>query len=131
MSDTTDVQSDQRSSAADGNVTTGPASAAPGTPPNGDTKRRRAGLSGMVLPELQSLAGDLGIAGTGRMRKSDLIAAIQAQQSTGGAPGNGASAQGPGSALTATPIATPAASPESNPPAGDGLPTADRPARSR
>ena len=31
----------------------------------------------MVLPELQTLASQLGISGTTRMRKSELIAAIQ------------------------------------------------------
>src|SRR5262245_10149607 len=34
----------------------------------------------MVLPELQALASGLGISGTGRMRKSQLIAAIQEKQ---------------------------------------------------
>ncbi len=34
----------------------------------------------MVLPELQALASSLGISGTGRMRKSQLIAAIQDRQ---------------------------------------------------
>ncbi|HEX6196319.1 MAG TPA: transcription termination factor Rho [Jiangellaceae bacterium] len=44
-------------------------------------KRRRApGLSGMVLSELQQLATSLGVSGTGRMRKSELIAAIKAAQ---------------------------------------------------
>jgi transcription termination factor Rho len=46
--------------------------------------RRRGGGGGLaskLLPELQQLAGDLGIAGTGKMRKSELIAAIQARQS--------------------------------------------------
>ncbi|WP_369832208.1 transcription termination factor Rho [Blastococcus sp. TF02-8] len=38
----------------------------------------------MLLPELQRLAGELGIPGTGRMRKSDLVAAISARQ-VGGA----------------------------------------------
>ena len=40
----------------------------------------------MLLPELQSLAGSLGITGAGRMRKSDLIAAIQERQA--GSAGN-------------------------------------------
>src|SRR5918999_934375 len=46
------------------------------------TRRRRTGtgLSAMVLPELQALASRLGISGTGRMRKSQLIAAIQEKQ---------------------------------------------------
>src|SRR5256885_6162384 len=34
----------------------------------------------MLLPELQSLASSLGISGTGRMRKGELIAAIQERQ---------------------------------------------------
>ncbi|HWC35052.1 MAG TPA: transcription termination factor Rho [Mycobacteriales bacterium] len=34
----------------------------------------------MLLPELQTLAGDLGITGTARMRKGELIEAIQAKQ---------------------------------------------------
>ena len=32
----------------------------------------------MLLPELQSMAASLGISGTGRMRKGELIAAMQA-----------------------------------------------------
>src|SRR2546429_4677848 len=34
----------------------------------------------MLLPELQSMASSLGISGTGRMRKGELIAAIQERQ---------------------------------------------------
>jgi transcription termination factor Rho len=44
------------------------------------TKRRGSGLSSKLLPELQQLAGDLGISGTAKMRKSELIAAIQSAQ---------------------------------------------------
>jgi transcription termination factor Rho len=46
------------------------------------TRRRRSGtgLSAMVLPELKALASSLGISGTGGMRKSQLIAAIQERQ---------------------------------------------------
>jgi len=49
--------------------------------------RRRAtsgggGLSSLLLAELQSLAGDLGIEGTAKMRKSQLIEAIQDRQSS-------------------------------------------------
>ncbi|HEX8094990.1 transcription termination factor Rho [Jatrophihabitans sp.] len=39
-------------------------------------KRRSGSLTSMLLPELQALAGSMGIA-TGKMRKSDLIAAIE------------------------------------------------------
>src|SRR5689334_10372414 len=58
-----------------------------------DTASRRrgsgAGLSSMVLPELQAMATSLGITGTGRMRKSQLVEAIQQKQ------GGGKSAGGP------------------------------------
>jgi transcription termination factor Rho len=40
----------------------------------------------MVLAELRELAGQLGITGTGGMRKGDLIAAIKERQSGAGAP---------------------------------------------
>jgi transcription termination factor Rho len=59
-----------------------------GSSSNGSTGRRRGGgLAGMLLPELQQLAGDLGISGTGRMRKSQLISAIQDKQSGGNGAG--------------------------------------------
>jgi transcription termination factor Rho len=48
------------------------------------TKRRGAGLSGKLLPELQKMAGELGITGTAKMRKSELIAAIQSAQGGAG-----------------------------------------------
>ncbi len=54
----------------------------------GSAAPRRAsggGLSGKVLAELQQIAGGLGIKGTGRMRKSQLVEAIQAAQSGNGA----------------------------------------------
>ncbi|GIF64252.1 hypothetical protein Ais01nite_22870 [Asanoa ishikariensis] len=71
MSDTTDVTSDV-SNVADDATTTG-------------TRRRRgSGLSAMLLPELQSLAASLGISGTARMRKGELITAISERQN--GAP---------------------------------------------
>jgi transcription termination factor Rho len=50
------------------------------------TPRRRAGLSGMVLPELRELAGQLGITGITGMRKGDLIAAIKERQGGSAAP---------------------------------------------
>ncbi len=74
MTDTTDLVATGAIGAADPNE----ASAASGTA--GRSRRRGSGLSGMLLPELQRLAADLGIAGTGRMRKGDLVAAISARQ---------------------------------------------------
>jgi transcription termination factor Rho len=43
--------------------------------------RRSGALSAMKVAELQGLASSLGITGTGKMRKSDLIEAIKARQS--------------------------------------------------
>ncbi|HEU4540455.1 MAG TPA: transcription termination factor Rho [Jiangellaceae bacterium] len=57
--------------------------AAQDTQPMSGRRRRAPGLSGMVLAELQQLAGSLGITGTGRMRKGQLIEAIRAAQSGG------------------------------------------------
>ncbi|BCB84672.1 transcription termination factor Rho [Phytohabitans suffuscus] len=74
MSDTTDVTSD---------VTNVADQAATGT---ARRARRGTGLSAMLLPELQSLAASLGISGTARMRKGELIAAISERQG-GGADG--------------------------------------------
>ncbi|MFF1491295.1 transcription termination factor Rho [Streptomyces sp. NPDC058304] len=77
MSDTTDLMG-----AADTNVdTSAPAAGAA-------TKRRRSGtgLDGMVLAELQQVASGLGIRGTARMRKSQLIEVIKEAQAGSGAP---------------------------------------------
>ena len=43
------------------------------------TRRKSPGLSGMVLAELQTVASGLGITGTTRMRKGELIEAIRAE----------------------------------------------------
>ena len=64
---------------------------APGTDAQSAPKTRRratsgGGLSSLVLAELQSLATDLGITGTGKLRKSQLIEAIQAAQAAAAAP---------------------------------------------
>ncbi|MFF2574317.1 transcription termination factor Rho [Streptomyces goshikiensis] len=75
MSDTTDLMG-----AADTNVDT--SAPAAGAAP----KRRRSGtgLEGMVLAELQQVASGLGIRGTARMRKSQLIEVIKETQAGGG-----------------------------------------------
>ncbi|MDQ6937686.1 MAG: Rho termination factor N-terminal domain-containing protein, partial [Actinomycetota bacterium] len=44
------------------------------------SRKRGGGLSGMLLPELQSLAGSLGIPAT-KMRKAELVDAITAARS--------------------------------------------------
>ena len=43
-------------------------------------RRQGTGLSALLLPELQQVAHQMGIPGTARMRKSQLIAAIQEKQ---------------------------------------------------
>lgn len=83
MSDTTDLMG-----AADTNVdTSAPAAGAA-------TKRRRSGtgLDGMVLAELQQVASGLGIRGTARMRKGQLIEVIKEAQAGSSAPKAAASA---------------------------------------
>nr|WP_155073825.1 transcription termination factor Rho [Streptomyces taklimakanensis] len=60
-----------------------PATDAPAAPASGTAPRRRrsgTGLEGMVLAELQQIASGLGIRGTARMRKSQLIETIRAKQ---------------------------------------------------
>ena len=49
------------------------------------TRRGGSGLSGMLLADLQRIAQEMGITGTGRMRKGQLVEAIQARQSGGAA----------------------------------------------
>ncbi|MFJ6137321.1 transcription termination factor Rho [Kitasatospora sp. NPDC092286] len=77
MSDTTDLMGARPDAEAPD------AAAAPAAP----ARRRRtaaAGLDGLVLAELQKLASTLGISGTGRLRKSQLIEAIK--EKSGGDP---------------------------------------------
>ncbi len=77
MSDTTDLMGVKNDSAA----ADAPAADAPAAP-----RRRRSGtgLEGMVLAELQQVASALGIRGTARMRKSQLIEVIKEKQAGGG-----------------------------------------------
>ncbi|MEO7447002.1 MAG: transcription termination factor Rho, partial [Humibacillus sp.] len=50
------------------------------------TTRPVSGLAAMKLDELKGVATSMGIKGTGKMRKSDLVEAIKARQSGGSAP---------------------------------------------
>ncbi|KOU03425.1 transcription termination factor Rho [Streptomyces sp. NRRL F-5755] len=76
---------------------TAPATDAPAAP----ARRRRSGtgLDGMVLAELQQVASSLGIKGTARMRKSQLIEVIKEKQAQGA---GAASAKGDAPAETET-----------------------------
>ena len=49
----------------------------------GGTQRRTTALSAMRLPELQAVASEMGIPGTAKMRKSDLVAAIRERRGGG------------------------------------------------
>jgi transcription termination factor Rho len=76
LTDTTDLLQDGAVAPASPETQDAAAAAVPRT-------RRRAtsgGLAAMVLPELQAMAGQLGISGVGRLRKSQLIEAIQTSQ---------------------------------------------------
>ena len=47
---------------------------------SGSSPRRSGALTAMRLAELQGLASSMGISGTAKMRKGDLVAAIKARQ---------------------------------------------------
>ncbi len=82
---------------------------------NGTARRKAAGLSGMVLPELRELAGQLGITGITGMRKGDLIAAIKERQGASSARSNGrAASRGDQTELPVSNSAPAEAKPEAN-----------------
>ncbi len=84
MSDTTDLMGVR----ADNTVAASEAAApATGAATTSASRRRRSGtgLEGMVLAELQQVAAGLGIKGTARMRKGQLIETIKERQAGGGA----------------------------------------------
>ncbi|MFG1667508.1 transcription termination factor Rho [Streptomyces sp. Y7] len=90
MSDTTDLMGArvEETAAAPATDASAPASGA------GSRRRRGTGLEGMVLAELQQVASGLGIRGTARMRKSQLIEVIKEAQAGGGAAAPKAEAAG-------------------------------------
>jgi transcription termination factor Rho len=72
VSDTTEFLTDPHGTSA-------PADSSPGTS-RGAGAGRGSGLAAMKLAELQQLAQSLGLKGTGRMRKGEVITAIQEKQ---------------------------------------------------
>ncbi|MBU6530191.1 transcription termination factor Rho [Streptomyces mayonensis] len=88
MSDTTDLMGArvEETAAAPATDASAPATGA------GSRRRRGTGLEGMVLAELQQVASGLGIRGTARMRKSQLIEVIKEAQAAGGTPAKAAPA---------------------------------------
>jgi len=99
---------------------------------------RRAGLTALRLPQLQALAVELGVPGTARMRKSELLDVIRAAQGPDApaAPaarsGRGVQAPRRASAAEQSPSAAPSAAPAAEPaaPARDAVqaPAAAEPA---
>jgi len=62
-----------------------PAAAGGATSPASKSRSRGGtGLSSLLLPELQRMAQSMGIQGAGRMRKGQLVEAIQARQGGAG-----------------------------------------------
>jgi len=62
---------------------TGPA------PEGAAAKKRGGGLNAMLIADLKSMAGGLGIASAGSMKKAELVSAIKTAQSGGGQSGGG------------------------------------------
>ena len=83
VSDTTELLSGAASASEDAPVgNSAPPAAAGGTtaPTSKSRSRGGTGLSSLLLPELQRMAQSMGIQGAGRMRKGQLVEAIQARQ---------------------------------------------------
>ncbi|MFI9719300.1 transcription termination factor Rho [Streptomyces sp. NPDC052396] len=85
MSDTTDLMGVNATGTSDAAAPATDAPAAPATGASTAPRRRRSGtgLDAMVLAELQQLASSLGIKGTARMRKGQLIEVIKERQTAG------------------------------------------------
>ena len=79
------------------------------------TTRPLSGLSAMKLDELKGVASSMGITGTTKMRKSDLVEAIKARQSGGAsAPATSAGASTPAASAPADSAPAGSAPAESN-----------------
>ncbi len=85
VSDTTEILSGAISASGDAPAgNSAPPAAAGATEPTSTSRSRGgAGLSSMVMPDLVRIAQTLGIPGAGRMRKGQLIGAIEARQGGG------------------------------------------------
>jgi transcription termination factor Rho len=97
VSDTTEILSGAANASEDApaGISAPPAAAGATEPTSKSRSRGGAGLSSMVMPELVRIAQTLGIPGAGRMRKGQLIEAIEARQ--GGRPRQETSAAHQGS----------------------------------
>ena len=84
VSDTTEILSGAANASEDAPAGISAPPAATGAEPTSKSRSRGgAGLSSMVMPELVRIAQTLGIPGAGRMRKGQLIEAIEARQGGG------------------------------------------------
>jgi transcription termination factor Rho len=128
VSDTTEILSGAGNASEDApaGISAPPAAAGATEPTSKSRSRGGAGLSSMVMPELVQIAQTLGIPGAGRMRKGQLIEAIEARQ--GGGPRQETSAVHQGSdqraasagAGAARPVKQDAMEPDTRSPAGIG-----------
>jgi transcription termination factor Rho len=87
VSDTTELLGGAPSASEDAPAGNSAAPAAAGgaaSPTSKSRSRGGAGLSSLLLPELQRMAQSMGIPGAGRMRKGQLVEAIQARQAGAG-----------------------------------------------
>ena len=107
VSDTTELLNGASTAPEDAPVGTSAPSPAAGGPSAGDVgspgavvpasksrSRSGAGLSSLLMPELQRIAQTMGIPGAGRMRKGQLVEAIEARQGGGPRQETGAAKQG-------------------------------------
>jgi transcription termination factor Rho len=90
VSDTTELLSGASTASEEAPVGTSAPSAAAGGPSEGavapaskSRSRTGTGLSSLLMPELQRIAQTMGIPGAGRMRKGQLVEAIEARQGGG------------------------------------------------
>src|SRR5215813_14037615 len=81
VSDTTEVLSGAASASEESPIGH-PAADPAGAAPRSSSRSGGGDLSKLLVSDLQRIAQELGISGTGRMRKGDLVAAIQ--ERTGG-----------------------------------------------
>ncbi|GAA4751054.1 transcription termination factor Rho [Actinomycetospora chibensis] len=105
---------------------------AEGSSASAPERRRRGGVSGMVLAELRELATSLGVSDTTGMRRNDLISEIKRRQSGSGDQLPLAEGASEGSTGSSAPTESPAESPTpADEPAAEGAPTRRRGTRRR
>jgi transcription termination factor Rho len=109
VSDTTELLSGASTASEGAPVGTSAPSAAAGGPSEGavapaskSRSRTGTGLSSLLMPELQRIAQTMGIPGAGRMRKGQLVEAIEARQGGGPRQETAAAKQSSGQRVAST-----------------------------